>query len=99
MSNDKQYTAHKPDDVSDAVWCDFTKHRKRKKADITPTAMNRIANEAARAGWSLDDALAETVTRGWTSFKADWVKPKTNDNTRGGSMADIGDQVRQLYGM
>ena len=97
LSNDKHNSTQKPDDVSDEVWSDFTAHRKRKKANITTTAMNRIASEAKRAGWSMEDALAETVTRGWTSFKAEWVQPKSNDNNRGGSLADIGDEVRRMF--
>lgn len=66
-----------PDDVSDDVWADFTAHRKRKKADVTATALTRIANEAKSVGWTLNDALAEIVARGWTGFKSDWVEKRT----------------------
>jgi hypothetical protein len=38
--------------------------------------INSIQREADKAGWSLEQALSETVTRGWRSFKADWVKDK-----------------------
>ena len=62
-----------PDDVSNEVWGDFVRHRKRKKADITKTAMAGIASQAKRANWPIEDALAEIVTRGWTGFRADWV--------------------------
>ena len=63
----------KPDGVTDEVWSDFLAHRKRQKADLSETALKRIVNEAAKAGWSLDDAMSECVARGWRSFKAEWV--------------------------
>lgn len=65
-----------PDNVSDGVWTDFIAHRKRKKADITPTAMKQIQGQAQLAGWSLNDALAEVVARGWTGFNAEWVEKR-----------------------
>lgn len=67
----------KPEDVSDQVWQDFKQLRKAKKAPITQTAMTRLRNESKKAGWTLDQALEETVSRGWQSFKADWVKNLT----------------------
>lgn len=63
----------KPEGVSDQVWSDFTAHRRAKKAPVTGTVVAGIEREAAKAGWSLEDALAETVTRGWQAFKAEWV--------------------------
>lgn len=63
-----------PDGVSDVVWRDFLKHRKAKKAVVTETAMHQIEAEAAKAGWSIEDALKECCSRGWTGFKADWVQ-------------------------
>jgi uncharacterized protein YdaU (DUF1376 family) len=71
---------HKPTDtpvgVSVDVWQDFVKLRKAKKAPVTDNVVKLIQKEANLAGWSLDQALAECVVRGWQSFKADWVKPK-----------------------
>ena len=64
--------------VSRAVWEDFLKLRKAKKAEVTDTALNGISREAARAGWPLEKALQEICTRGWTGFKAEWVE---NGNT------------------
>lgn len=62
-----------PDGVSPSVWQDFLKHRKAKKAPVTETSLAGIKREADKAGWSLEDALRECCTRGWQSFKADWV--------------------------
>jgi hypothetical protein len=63
-----------PDDVSEEVWADFCRMRKAQKAPVTDTAVKGIRGQAVRAGWSLEDALAECVARGWRGFKADWVK-------------------------
>lgn len=71
----------KPEGVSDTVWKDFCAHRKVKKAKLTDTALNAIISEADKAGWSLQDALTECCTRGWTGFKADWIRP--TDKTTG----------------
>jgi hypothetical protein len=35
-----------------------------------------IQAEADKAGFTLEDALKESVVRGWQSFKAEWVSPK-----------------------
>ena len=65
-----------PVGVSVDVWQDFVKLRKAKKAPVTDNVVKLIQKEADLAGWSMDQALAECVVRGWQSFKADWVKPK-----------------------
>ena len=65
-----------PDGVSQSVWNDFVKQRKAKKAPVSDTVITKIRNQAEKAGWSLEDALAEICARGWTGFNADWVKEK-----------------------
>jgi hypothetical protein len=67
-----------PDGVSQSVWDEFVKHRKSKKAQITQLVIDGIQKEADKAGFTLEDALKETVIRNWQSFKAEWVaeKPK-----------------------
>jgi uncharacterized protein YdaU (DUF1376 family) len=67
----------KPSNVSDAVWQDFITQRKAIKAPLTETALQSIMREAGKAGWTLQDALQESITRGWRSFKAEWVTAKT----------------------
>lgn len=67
----------KPEGVSDNVWRDFLAHRKRKKADLTETALEAICSEAAKAGWRLEAALTECVARNWQGFKAEWVAQAT----------------------
>jgi len=69
----KTYT---PEGVSQFVWQDFVKHRKTKKAAISELVIKGIQKEADKAGITLEEALTETIVRGWISFKADWfVKP------------------------
>ena len=65
-----------PGGVSISVWQDFQKLRKTKKAPLTETSLAGIQREAEKAGWSLENALQECCTRGWQSFKADWVESK-----------------------
>lgn len=63
----------KPEGVSGQVWADFLQSRKARRAPVTTTVVAGISREAAKAGWTLEAALAESVARGWQSFKAEWV--------------------------
>jgi len=67
-----------PEGVLESVWEDFVKQREEKKAAITPTAIKGIESEARKAGISLNDALQEICSRGWTGFKAEWVNTDNN---------------------
>lgn len=75
---EKQSTARKrapirPESVPDSVWQDFLAIRRAKRAPLTDTALDGIANEAAKAGMSLAEALAMCCQRGWQGFNAGWV--------------------------
>ena len=65
-----------PDGVSESVWQEFVSHRKSKKARVTQLVIDKITEEANKAGWTLENALKETIVRNWQSFKADWVLEK-----------------------
>lgn len=68
-------SAHpKPESVSDSVWSDWLTLRKSKKAPVTATAIAAIQAESVKAGVTLQDALEVCCARGWTGFKADWVR-------------------------
>ena len=89
----------RPDEVSAAIWRDYNRQRRK---PITDTALEGLKREAAKAGWPLEDALQEATMRGWDGFKASWVEDRKPANSsastqRGGSLADIGNEVRQLY--
>lgn len=88
-------TVAKPDGVTDQVWRDFLAHRKAKRATVTPTVIAGIGREAAKAGWSMDAALAECVTRGWQTFRADWAGDKPSSPVRppGGQSTDYLDHL------
>jgi hypothetical protein len=75
INNDKTSKQYiRPSDVSDLVWNDWVKLRNKKRAEITETAIEGIRREANKAGVTLDFALSEACQRGWTGFKAEWVK-------------------------
>ena len=76
IHKDRATVVAPPDGVSQSVWNDFVKQRKAKKAPVSDTVITKIRNQAEKAGWSLEDALAEICARGWTGFNADWVKEK-----------------------
>lgn len=67
----------KPSGVSEQVWNDFIALRKAKRAPLSATALSTIAKEAEKAAMHIEEALTECVTRGWQSFKAEWIKPKS----------------------
>ena len=93
----------KPDDVSDQTWADWVAHRKAKKATVTETVLKSIQAEADKAGMNLEAALETMCARGWSGFKAEWVQPAVQANTKSqiigkstGSAAD--DIVGQIFG-
>lgn len=67
-------TTKAPEGVSIEVWNDFVLQRKKARAVISENVIKSIAKEAQKAGWSLEQALAECAARGWRGFKAEWVK-------------------------
>lgn len=78
-------TSSKPADVSDQVWESFLTLRRAKKAPVTEAALAGISREAEKAGIGLEQALEHCCARGWTGFKADWVREQaTPAGTRQG---------------
>jgi len=75
--NPRATQIEKPSGVSEQVWNDFIALRKAKRAPLSATALSVIAKEAEKAAMHIEEALTECVTRGWQSFKAEWMKPKT----------------------
>jgi hypothetical protein len=73
----KLYLVTRPNGVSEQVWDDFIALRKAKRAPLSQTALAGILSEADKALMTLEDTLTECITRGWQSFKAEWMKPKT----------------------
>jgi uncharacterized protein YdaU (DUF1376 family) len=75
-NNQINTTLARPDDISEELWKDFKKLRDKKKAPITELVLTKIRAEAKNAGITLSQAMEEMCVRGWTAFKADWVKSK-----------------------
>jgi hypothetical protein len=63
----------RPADVSEGVWLDFLKHRKAKRATVTPTVIETFRREAEKAQVSLEDAMTICCSRGWQGFDATWL--------------------------
>ena len=87
-------TIQAPEGVSVEVWNDFVAQRKKARAVISSNVINSINKEAEKAGWSLEQALAECAARGWRGFKAEWVKDKKDVNTD--KMTDFMNQVNNF---
>jgi hypothetical protein len=68
--------AERPESVPEELWKDFLALRARKRAPLTATALKMLASQAAAAGWTLADAIAECCARGWTGFRAEWVQDR-----------------------
>lgn len=74
----------KPEDVDQQIWEDWLQLRKTKKAPVTQTALDGIAREAAKAGYTLEKALEACCSNGWQGFKAEWVNRGNGGNSQGG---------------
>ena len=87
---EKETKAKTPEGVSLEVWDSFVKQRKTSRAVITPSVIRSIQKEADKAGWSLEQALAECAARGWRGFKAAWVKEQlSRSEERQNVMAEL----------
>ena len=69
------------DGVPDQVIADFKALRTKLRAPITPTALEGIKREAAKAGITLADALRTCCERGWRGFKAEWLEGRQANAT------------------
>ncbi len=81
-----------PAEPSEAVWADYVKHRKAKRAPLTQTVVNAMGREATKAstmGYSVDAFLTECMHRGWQGGKAEWLK---NDASRPSVTTSISQQ-------
>lgn len=52
---------------------DWLKIRKQKKLPLTDTALDLIACEAMKAGFSLGEAIERAAAESWAGFKAGWL--------------------------
>lgn len=94
--NSKKEDIYKPENVSNQTWEDFLTHRKTLKAPITQTVINTFVKQAEKAGWTIEDALIESISRGWRGFKADWVNKNLGKNKK--SYEDLKKEAEEKYG-
>ena len=73
-----QSACNRPDGVLESLWEDFITLRKAKKAPLTASALKGIEREAKKAKMNIEEALYECCSRGWTGFKAEWIKTPLN---------------------
>lgn len=67
------------------VLSDWIAMRKRQKANVSQTVVNRFGTElkkAAKRGVSVDDCLTECVTRNWRGFEFAWMEKSGLVNDR-----------------
>lgn len=69
--------------VSEQVAEDWLSLRKKKKAEVTKTAVDGIQREATKAGIDLDTALQTCCARGWTGFNATWMQDRSSQAANG----------------
>jgi hypothetical protein len=82
--------AIRPDDISEAVWNDFVAIRNKINKPFTETALKIIRREAAKAGYTAEQALETCCARGWQGFEAKWVEDKkTASEARQTAMAAL----------
>jgi hypothetical protein len=67
-----QKVLDRPDDVTEQTWADTLTHRRAKKAPVTATVIKQTRAEAAKAGITLEEALAAMVANGWQGFRAEY---------------------------
>lgn len=66
-----------PEQPSEQVMTDWLAMRKRLKANVSQTVINRFATELHKArtfGYTVDQCLAECVTRNWRGFEVQWMQ-------------------------
>lgn len=71
-----------PSDVSNETWDDYLALRRAKRAPMTQTALDGLVREAAKAGITLQAVLETCCQRGWTGFKADWLRNSSSQQQR-----------------
>ena len=98
VEKEKEKETKPPEGVSLEVWDSFVKQRKASRAVITPSVIRSIEKEAEKAGWPLEQALAECAARGWRGFKADWVADKNLSKTGQTNQSVMSGLTRGLVG-
>jgi len=78
-----------PEGVTQETWESFLAQRKLSRAAVTETVIKAIKRESESINWTLEQALTEIVSRGWRSFKAEWVKDKPKEQNKSFYQTDL----------
>lgn len=65
-----------PEQPEQQTMADWLAMRKRIKADVTQTVINRLTTEltkAVNAGYTVDQCIAECCLRNWRGFQLEWI--------------------------
>ena len=65
-----------PSMPNDELFAEWKELRKRKKAAISQTVINRVGKElhkAASSGFTVDQCFEQWVYKGWSGFEAEWM--------------------------
>lgn len=65
-----------PSMPNDELFAEWKELRKRKRAAISQTVINRVGKElhkAASSGFTVDQCFEQWVYKGWSGFEADWM--------------------------
>lgn len=77
ISAKKLPAATRPDDVSEKVWASWCELRKKHKATACDVAVEQARKEADKARVSLEEFFTLWISSGYRGFKADWIKPSS----------------------
>jgi hypothetical protein len=88
--------------VDPQVFADWLAVRRAKRAGpVTPTVLAGMRREAAKAGISLQDAVAHCCVAGWQGFRADWYLRDRQPAARAAPIETYGEREearkRRLY--
>lgn len=65
-----------PSMPNDELFAEWKELRKRKKAAISQTVINRVGKElhkAASSGFTVDKCFEQWIYKGWSGFEAEWM--------------------------
>jgi len=85
----------KPEDVEQQTWDDWLALRRKQRAPVTQTALDRLAAEAGKAGMALQDVLATCCANGWRGFSAAWLQGRRGAHAAAAPQKSFAQQDRE----
>lgn len=88
-----------PEMPDEQIMKDWVAFRKSIKASVSQTVINRFGKQLTIArdkGLSVNDCLAQCVTKSWRGFEATWMKDENKHSYNGSNNQDACDELMQL---